>query len=103
MGYCSLDGELEVELCGMVHPDHRRRGIGRALLAKARSECVRRGARRPLLICEEQSPRAGQAFVATVGGLHQFDEHEMDLRISADTPINTMLGAAGWAALWAGG
>lgn len=88
VGYCSLDGELEVELCGMVHPDHRRQGIGRALLAKARSECVRRGARELLLICEEQS-RAGQAFVATVGGAHRFDEHEMDLRIAADMPINT--------------
>ena len=89
VGYCSLDGELEVELCGMVHPEHRRRGIGRALLARARSECVRRGARELLLICEERS-RAGQAFVATVGGAHRFDEHEMDLRIPADTPVNTM-------------
>src|ERR1700693_2014809 len=34
VGYCSLDSSVgpTPELCGMVHPDYRRRGIGRALL-----------------------------------------------------------------------
>src|SRR5438445_795115 len=35
VGFCSLDYE---ELCGMVHPEHRRRGIGRALLGAAINE-----------------------------------------------------------------
>lgn len=86
IGYCSLDGELEVELCGMVHPDHRRRGIGRALLAAARSECARRGARELLLICEQRS-LAGLSFVAGIPGVFSFAEHEMDRRISADAPL----------------
>lgn len=86
IGYCSLDGDLEVELCGMVHPEHRRRGIGRSLLAAARTECARRNARELLLICEQQSS-SGQAFLATFPNTYAFAEHEMDLRIAADTPL----------------
>ena len=86
IGYCSLDGDLEVELCGMVHPDYRRRGFGRSLLAAARTECARRNARELLLICEQQS-RSGQAFLTTCTNAFAFAEHEMDLRIAADTPL----------------
>lgn len=86
IGYCSLDGDLEVEICGMVHPAHRRRGIGRSLLAAARTECARRGARELLLICEQQS-RAGQAFLTTFPNTHAFAEREMDLRVAVDTPV----------------
>src|SRR3954453_911793 len=55
VGFCSLDGESEVEICGMVHPDHRRRGIGHMLLAAALAECRRRAAESALLICERQA------------------------------------------------
>ena len=33
VGFASLEGITDPELCGMVHPEHRRKGIGRALLA----------------------------------------------------------------------
>lgn len=87
VGYCSLDGDLEVELCGMVHPEHRRRGIGRSLLAAARTECARRSVRELLLICEQQSV-SGQAFLATFPNTYAFAEQEMDLRIAADAPLS---------------
>src|SRR5689334_22635242 len=56
VGYAALDaGSFEAELCGMVHPRHRRRGIGRELLEAARAACRRTYLERLLLICEEAS------------------------------------------------
>jgi ribosomal protein S18 acetylase RimI-like enzyme len=78
LGYCRLEGEGEVEVCGMVHPAHRRRGIGRGLLAAATDECRRRGASHVLLICEEAS-RSGRALVAAIGAQHSFAEFRMEL------------------------
>src|SRR5438093_5078968 len=36
-GFWSVDPGREPEACGMVHPEHRRRGIGRALLTEAQA------------------------------------------------------------------
>ncbi|MEE8165880.1 MAG: GNAT family N-acetyltransferase, partial [Myxococcota bacterium] len=78
-GFVSLyPGESDVELLGMVHPDRRRKGIGRALLDAARHECRRRGAKGLLLVCEETAV-AAQEFARTVGGEHEFSEHKMQL------------------------
>lgn len=67
VGYCALDysGGNEAELCGMVHPQWRRRGIARALLSSARHACDALGVTRLLLICERASA-SGQAFVAAL-------------------------------------
>ena len=78
VGCCTLDGRTEVEICGMVDPEERHRGIGRALLAAAKAECMRRGTRRILLICEDASA-GGKAFVAAHGGHLLFAEHRMEL------------------------
>src|SRR5438552_2348475 len=43
VGFMSLPAGPEIELCGIVHPEHRRRGIGRALLTAARDEFRQRG------------------------------------------------------------
>ena len=77
-GFCSLDGVGEIEVCGMVHPEHRRQGIGAKLLVAARVACMQRGATQVLLICEDAS-RSGRAFVAARGASRRFGEHRMVL------------------------
>jgi ribosomal protein S18 acetylase RimI-like enzyme len=78
VGFCSLDMGGDVEICGMVHPAQRRRGIGAALLDAALAECRRRGEGRVLLICEDASA-AGQVFVAARGAARAFAEYRMEL------------------------
>jgi mycothiol synthase len=80
VGFCTLSGDddPELELCGMVHPAYRRRGIGRALLDAALASARRRLATlRVLAICEDASA-AGRAFVAAAGGKHSFSENRME-------------------------
>lgn len=80
VGFCTLSGDddPELELCGMVHPAYRRRGIGRALLGAALASARRRLATlRVLAICEDTSA-AGRAFVAAAGGKHSFSENRME-------------------------
>ena len=79
-GFCSVMGDdgPELELCGMVHPASRRRGIGRALLRAAIESARRRLAvLRVLVICEDASA-AGRAFVAVAGGRRSFSENRME-------------------------
>ncbi|MEO7003179.1 MAG: GNAT family N-acetyltransferase [Ktedonobacterales bacterium] len=80
VGYCALDrgGDGESELCGMVAPDQRRRGIGRALYTAALAACHAQGITRLLIICEEASA-SGRAFVATTGAQYDIGEHRMRL------------------------
>lgn len=77
-GYCSMYAGGDTEMSGMVHPDYRRRGIGRELFNAARDEVIRRGAR-ALLVCETGSP-SGQPFVAALGLPRSMAEHRMELR-----------------------
>lgn len=77
-GYCAIDPADPIELCGAVHPNHRHRGLGSALLTAATAECRQRGRTRAYLLCEDASA-AGKAFVAAAGGSHDFSEHRMEL------------------------
>ena len=80
VGYCALDhgGDGESELCGMVAPEQRRRGIGRALYTAALASCRAQGVTRLLIVCEEASA-SGRAFVATTGAQYEIGEHRMRL------------------------
>jgi ribosomal protein S18 acetylase RimI-like enzyme len=80
VGFCSLDYD---ELCGMVHPEHRRKGIGSALLSAALDEYKRRPVPNILIICEEAS-QSGKGFVAaTTNAKYDFAEHHMELEPDA--------------------
>jgi ribosomal protein S18 acetylase RimI-like enzyme len=86
VGYCGVDvhGGGEPEICGMVHPDYRRRGIGRALLARAVEASKQYGAEKLLVIVEENSA-AGKPFVQQAGGTYQFGENRMQLVLGKTT------------------
>ena len=81
IGVCTLDGGSEIEVCGLVHPMHRRRGVGRTLLVEALATCRERHARRVLVICEDASA-AGRALLAAALPTARlvFKEHRMELR-----------------------
>ena len=63
LGYIELQDHApkQMEVCGMVHPDHRRRGVDRSLLSGAQSECRTRGQSGFLLVCDEAGP-SGKGF-----------------------------------------
>jgi ribosomal protein S18 acetylase RimI-like enzyme len=73
------DGEeSEPEGCLMVHPGHRRRGVGRALIAAMRHEARRRGLPGFLLVCD-QAASSGTAFLAAVGARYRASEYRLEL------------------------
>ncbi len=76
---------IEPEASGMVHPDHRRRGIFRALLNAAKGQAFQNGAQQFTLFCEHAS-RSGQAFIAATGARSDFSEHEMVLEQFQERP-----------------
>lgn len=69
----------EIEMCGMVHPAHRRRGIGSRLYEAASGEIARRSPPRALLIVD-RATEAGQRFALARGGELDHSEHRMQQR-----------------------
>lgn len=67
------------EVTGFVHPAYRQQGIFRELLAAAKKECLSRGIKRLLFICETSSA-SGQAFLRAIGAGREFAEHRMVLQ-----------------------
>jgi ribosomal protein S18 acetylase RimI-like enzyme len=66
----------EVEICGMVHPRRRRRGIFTRLLDEAVAEVRRRGVQRVLLIVD-RSCEAGAGFSRGRGAVVESSEYRM--------------------------
>ncbi|MEM8533227.1 MAG: GNAT family N-acetyltransferase [Chloroflexota bacterium] len=80
IGFLAMDtySTLQAEVSGVVHPDHRRRGVFRGLLAGAEDACVRRGIPHMLLICDFKS-QSGKAFVESADAKYHTSEYRMDL------------------------
>lgn len=75
VGFCGVYRFAEpAEIAGMVHPDHRRRGIGTRLLAAARQAA----GRDPLLVVPRQSA-GGRILAEHQGGRLDHSEHALVL------------------------
>lgn len=87
IGFLGMYGFLdsEIEISGMVHPEHRRRGVFSQLLAAAKSECIARNIPSMLFIVEEKS-NAGLSFVERIATTYDHSEHYMDLTGEGKTP-----------------
>lgn len=81
LGLYALGGQIEIT--GMVHPNHRRKGIFSQLFSKAMQECKSRGVERVLFITERHGI-AGQEFAKSAGWSYVFSEYRMKL----DVPVN---------------
>jgi ribosomal protein S18 acetylase RimI-like enzyme len=76
VGFAGVYDLGKLETCGMVHPSHRRQGIGLQLLTAVLDEGRRRGVADLLLVCERRSA-SGQAFVATTAARYHHSEYRM--------------------------
>jgi ribosomal protein S18 acetylase RimI-like enzyme len=84
-------GGPTVELAGMVHPDHRRRGIGTRLLDEALELCRAQGRHKILLIIPRTSP-GGRAIAESRRGFLDHSEHVLDLQgVAVEGPSDPSL------------
>jgi ribosomal protein S18 acetylase RimI-like enzyme len=58
VGFAAMPDDPTPEASLMVHPGHRRQGIGRALVDALRAECARRDVAVGLLVADQASPSA---------------------------------------------
>ncbi len=81
VGYLALYSfnKKEAEVSAMSHPDHRRRGIFKQLLATARSELRKRTIPEFLFICERVSA-SGRQCMQAIGARYEFSEYKMSLK-----------------------
>ena len=78
LGVYSFGGPPEAELVGMVHPEHRRRGLASALLGEAMDVCRTAGLTHRLLII----PRGGVAATRFINAQRATRKHsEYSLRL----------------------
>jgi len=87
VGFFTMDGlgSDEAEGTGMVHPNERRQGVFRALVAAAREECRKSNTESLILFFDHRSD-AAIAFADAIGARHDFSEHNMRLEQSQDVP-----------------
>jgi ribosomal protein S18 acetylase RimI-like enzyme len=90
VGFLTFYMSREPEASLAVHPGHRRRGIGTALLRSANDSCKDRGVNKFLLVCEDKSV-SGKAFIKHVGAQYRFSEYRMKLQ-RASLPNQQQLG-----------
>lgn len=77
-GFVYLQHGPQIEIYGVVHPDHRRKGVGTTLIEAAKSIERQEGANGLLLVCNSALP-CGKAFAEATRGAYRFSEHRMVL------------------------
>lgn len=77
-GILTLQRNGEIEVCLAVHPSHRRKGVGRGLLAAAMDLCAHEGVASLLLVCEDRS-QSGMTFVRALDAQYRSSEYRMRL------------------------
>jgi ribosomal protein S18 acetylase RimI-like enzyme len=82
LGFAAVPPEPDAEVILLVHPAHRRRGIGRLLLEAAREECRARGDDELVVVSLDSLPE-GTAFARAMGGCHELSEYRMELDTAA--------------------
>ncbi len=82
VGFASLDGDTDCEASGVVHPEHRRMGVGRRLV-EAVAQAWKDGGGQTLLLVSEDASESGKAFLARIGAQYRFAEHLMELDVEA--------------------
>jgi ribosomal protein S18 acetylase RimI-like enzyme len=80
VAYCGIDAGAEAEVCGMVHPAHRRTRIGSGLLEAATEAAAAGGRASILVICEDAAPIAGD-WMRRRGATLSQSEHRMLLAL----------------------
>jgi ribosomal protein S18 acetylase RimI-like enzyme len=85
-GMNSYSDPSEVEAAILVHPEFRRRGIGRSMARAVVRECQNRGVRRLLIVVPHES-REGAGFARMMGTRHFHSEYTMDLDVSRISPF----------------
>jgi len=88
-GMNSYGDPLEVEANILVHPDFRRRGIGRRMARLVVRECQKCGVRRLLVVVPQES-REGAEFARAMGTRHSHSEYTMDLDVTRISPFETI-------------
>lgn len=81
IGYLALYAfkRQEAEVSAMVHPNYRRQGIFKQLMAAAQEELKTRGIADFLFICEQASA-SGTGCMQAIGADYNFSEYKMELK-----------------------
>ena len=82
IGFAALPDDPEPEGSLMIHPDHRRRGIGSSLIDAIRAELRWRGLSECLMVTDAASP-AAKPFLDTLAIPYRFSEYRLELDRSA--------------------
>ena len=86
LGYCGIDAGAEAEVCGMVHPAHRRAGIANRMLDATLEAAAAGGSASILIICEDAAPIA-IAWMQRRGATLSQSEHRMLLALNRAAPL----------------
>ena len=78
LGICQFGGS-DIEINGIVHPEHRRKGIFTRLSSLAKEEFAKRDSSKMLFLSDNKSV-AGIEFIKTVGANYYNSEYEMYLK-----------------------